>query len=1121
MAETAVVARLKAVLTGDSAGLRRDLDQSTKRLSDFSAKAGQVGRSLTTKLTLPLAGVAAGAVKVAADFEKSMSMITALVGVAADEVRSMESDVRSMAVEFGKSGTEAADALFFITSAGLRGADATDTLAASLKASAIGLGDTATIADLATSALNAYGSDVLSAAEATDVMTATVREGKLQASELAGSMGRVLPLASAMGVSFNEVGAAFAALSRTGTNAAEAATQIRGILSSLLRPTKQAEEAMNAMGLSSAGLREQIADQGLLATLQTLADEFAGNEAAAAAVFGNIRALSGVLDLMGANVATTEAIFANMADTTGAVDDAFSVMSQTASFQFAQAMAEVKDALLTLGQELLPIVTDALGVVTGVVSDLAGFFGGLDDGTKQLVISLGGMLAVAGPLALGISGVSRAFVAFKAANPWVLGISAAFAGLSVVLGQFYREAREARERQESLTQAFRDANDPATIVVDRLEKVAESMSLIKGREPEAEAAFRNFVGGLLLDSEIAKNGVTSAFRDMSEASLDAIQQFVEAAPTEEQTNFLKSDYALIGDAIADLERIAASATGPVSELAQSLLDSGDIADMTVDELNGIIRAVKNTGKAHADHVSEVEAANREYLTSTKVFEDFGDVLGRGVVQSYISAAEESGNYTEQAVLLLRATGYASAELEMIGGHLDNVATAASSVVPPFDAFAQTLVNAGDIAGQDIEQIAALADQLGILDGMSADLKVELGLDVVGMDAVRQALDELIKFYEDFYDRLAAGTGMALPVNPTLDALRELRNGLEGVESAATGGSRGGGGGGGGGGVVEAIDEVDRSIEQLASTVSRYGKNLLGRDFAESLLGGSREQILEAFRDMMDDVTSMMEDVTDKSLVAFVANTQGKFARLGRLADLRDRLQQELDQIRSVVESASSLFSTNLQATDPEEGVDLKSQLAERLSQAREFVSNVRKLSGMGFPGAIIGDVVNAGLVNGAAMAAELARFSPDEVQAFNLDFYALRETALQASSLIGDLLGEQGVELRLDRTNEQMAELVSAIQNDLGAAFDRFLAGLGTQVDRLTGASSGTSGLFQHPIYGYIPTSRSGMKGGDGVTVVVNAGMGTDGTAVGKKIVEVLNEYGAAGGAKLSRSVVG
>jgi TP901 family phage tail tape measure protein len=100
------------------------------------------------------------------DFDKSMTMIKSLVGVAGDEVDAMGETAKQMALDTGKSATEAADALFFITSAGLRGDEAMQTLEASLKAAAVGLGETKTIADLATSAMNAYGSDTLSASAA-------------------------------------------------------------------------------------------------------------------------------------------------------------------------------------------------------------------------------------------------------------------------------------------------------------------------------------------------------------------------------------------------------------------------------------------------------------------------------------------------------------------------------------------------------------------------------------------------------------------------------------------------------------------------------------------------------------------------------------------------------------------------------------------------------------------------------------------------------------------------------------------------------------------------------------------------------------------------------------------
>jgi len=364
------VATIKAVVTADTSKFTAGMQGAERQADGFRTKAGALAKQMRGPMTAALAGVGVAAVKSAVNFESSMSKIESLVGIAGDEVEAMKDQVLGLAGETARAPGELADAMFFIQSAGLRGAAAVDTLEASAKAAAVGLGDTATIADLATSALNAYGEENLSATKATDVMVAAVREGKLEASELAGSMGRVLPIASAMGVRFDEVGAAFAALSRTGTNAAEAATQVRGIMSSLLRPTKQAEEALTGMGLSSEGLRTQLREEGLLSTLQTLSDKFAGNEAAAASVFGNIRALSGVMDLMGENVATTEQIFANMTDTTGTLEQAFGVTSETAEFKLNKAMADMKVLLVEVGTAVLPVV---LTMVEGVRTLVQGF----------------------------------------------------------------------------------------------------------------------------------------------------------------------------------------------------------------------------------------------------------------------------------------------------------------------------------------------------------------------------------------------------------------------------------------------------------------------------------------------------------------------------------------------------------------------------------------------------------------------------------------------------------------------------------------------------------------------------------------------------------------------------
>ena len=470
--------------------IQREAMSSGQKLKQFGDGMSRVGKGLTMAVTLPLVAVGAAAVKMSVDFENSLAKIEGLVGIAGDEVRQMGDAALAMSADFGKSGTEAADALFFITSAGLRGSDAMDVLEASMKASAVGLGETAVVADLATSAMNAYGADVLSAAAATDVMVAAVREGKLEAGELGGAMGMVLPLASAMGVQFHEVGAAFAALSRTGTNAAQAATQIRAIMSSLLQPTKGAEKALAEMGLSAEGLREQLREQGLLATLQTLTEAFDGNDAAAAAVFGNIRALSGVLDLMGANAATTEEIFASMADTAGMTDEAFAIVAETTGFKLERAMANFKNVLIEIGDILAPTVE----AVTDFFSNVMSAMRDLPDGAKSAIVAfaaiaaaIGPILLIAGKLIAAVGAIKMAIVGaggFAAIAGAVVGpvaiIIAAIAGVIAIFVGMWRESETFRN---AVTAAFTQVRDAIVGAVDTvrgsLDDNAEAVNMLK------------------------------------------------------------------------------------------------------------------------------------------------------------------------------------------------------------------------------------------------------------------------------------------------------------------------------------------------------------------------------------------------------------------------------------------------------------------------------------------------------------------------------------------------------------------------------------------------------------------------------------------------------------------
>lgn len=428
---------LRVNITGNSSGLSNALTSASSKLEAFGSKMQSVGKNLSTRLTLPLVAAGAAAVKMAFDFDKSMTSIQALVGVSASEVSKMGEAAKRMAIDTGKSANEAAEALFFITSAGLRGDQAMQVLEASLKAAAVGLGETKTIADLSTSALNAYGAANLSATDATDILTAAVREGKLEASQLAGAMGGVIPLASNMGVRFDEVAAAMAAMSRTGTNAAEGATQLNAILASLKKPTAEAENALISMGMSTDSVQKSLRDQGLLATLEMLQNSMTKTGLDTTAIFPNIRALKGVLDLTGAGLEDNRKIFDALTNSMGATDEAFQKTSESASFKMTKGLNAMKSSLLDVGNVILTAVAPAVESIGNFFTKLSESFKNLSPETQKIILVIAGIAAAIGPVLVVLGSLISMAPAVASAFALMTGpvglLIAALAAVAVVI----------------------------------------------------------------------------------------------------------------------------------------------------------------------------------------------------------------------------------------------------------------------------------------------------------------------------------------------------------------------------------------------------------------------------------------------------------------------------------------------------------------------------------------------------------------------------------------------------------------------------------------------------------------------------------------------------------------
>ena len=360
---------------------------TTQSLTSLGFRAQTVGRIFTKKFALPIVGAVGLGITSFARFEQQLAKIEGLVGISGGAIDQFSASIREISASTGRAPQELAEAMFFITSAGLRGAVAMDTLNAAAKGAAIGLGQAKVVADAATSAVNAYGAENLSAMEATDILTAAVREGKVEADRLAPAIGKAIPVASAMGIQFHEVAAAISAMTRTGTDARTAAIQLRQIMQSLLDPSRQTEKALLGMGIAQGELADQARERGLLSVLIRLRDLAEENEEAFADVFPNIRALAGALDITGANLEENTRIFEALANATGDTDVAFQKVEKTLAFRLSKATAEFKVALVELGQAFAPLVELATGLI-GVFSDIVKFFANNDLGKTIVIITL-------------------------------------------------------------------------------------------------------------------------------------------------------------------------------------------------------------------------------------------------------------------------------------------------------------------------------------------------------------------------------------------------------------------------------------------------------------------------------------------------------------------------------------------------------------------------------------------------------------------------------------------------------------------------------------------------------------------------------------------------------------
>jgi len=437
-----IVGELVAPINVDTKPFEQGLDDTKKKGESWAkdvgksfSKAGdgldKVGKGLTTHVTLPIVGAGTAVIMTAANFEASMNRVRGLTGATGSDLEKLTAQARELGATTQYSASDAADAMGFLAMAGFKVNDILGAMPSVLELAASAQMDIATAADITSNILTGYGKSVEELGHVNDVLVKAMTSANVDLRMLGESMKYVGPVASGVGVQFEEVAAAVGLLGNAGIQGSMAGTVLRGAISRLANPTKQAKDLMAELGI-------KVTDSsGNLKSLTEIVRELEDSGATAAdmmALFGD-RAGPG----MSALVEQGSEALANLTEALEKSEGAAKAVAEVNMEGAKGAFLELKSA----GEALAISVAESglLEHVTDIAKGFAEWLRNLSETNPELLKTMtnialvaaaaGPLLSVTGKLSKGIGGV---YTTGSKLNSWLKGLKDATPGATSTLG---------------------------------------------------------------------------------------------------------------------------------------------------------------------------------------------------------------------------------------------------------------------------------------------------------------------------------------------------------------------------------------------------------------------------------------------------------------------------------------------------------------------------------------------------------------------------------------------------------------------------------------------------------------------------------------------------------------
>lgn len=680
-------------------GLKREIEDTERRLKTLQEQAGrsyvalekigQAGEGLkkigekTTevgKAMLPLtaataaAGAAAG--KMALDFEDSMANINTLLD---DEshLKGYEQAVIDLSNETGKPIETMTEGMYqAISSLGDAGKETEEifgTMARSAKAGGAEVADSVSLISAGMKGYNSVSGET--AQKISDLAFQTAKLGVTTFPEMARSMQPLFPLASSVGLSFEELFGVMATGTGVTGNTSEVSTQLKAVLSNLMKPTKQMKSLMKEYGYENG--QAMIESEGLTGVLKILQEATGGQSDKMAELFSSTEALTLMTALTGTQFDTFGDKLLQMSDAAGATAAAYDKL-KTGGDDIRNTMNLAKNTAMEFGQTLIQEMGPVIREICEKVKELCAWFRQLDDGQQKNVIALGLLVAALGPtliaigqmtagigaLMQGLQALGPVFAVLGTAGGPVLAGAVAFGIMVEAMSRtrdetdLYAESlktltpeeQKHKDAVESLKQSYDDMSSRRTAAIEsagnqaeaerrlweELQTLVDENGNVKaGCEEQAEVITGQLAGALGIEIDLTKNQIKN-YQDLC-ANIDELIQKKQAnalldAGQEAYTEALSKQ--------TDAFMVYNQAKKDVEATTWEMLKAQEEESRAADEINRLWKENIATGQ---DVTAASEAWSLKQQEAAAVSEALGEKL-EGLNQSYADAQQAYVGY---------------------------------------------------------------------------------------------------------------------------------------------------------------------------------------------------------------------------------------------------------------------------------------------------------------------------------------------------------------------------------------------------------------------------------------------------------------------------------------------